>query len=158
MEPKIIKGCPRDKWDEVQALQGEPFIYIMSNGSKWAGEEEDDVQDLLAVLAEHPLDPRFEDYGNFINPHPCVAVRDDDGKWVDGDRQYQADVTSFFGNFLGLSHVFNIDTNHQPTIDALTTAIKANVATTAYQAARPKPAPKPAPKVEPQRDLFAAIA
>jgi hypothetical protein len=35
-------------------------------------------------------------------------------------------VVRFGGNFLRLSHGFSIDTNHQPTIDALISAIDAN--------------------------------
>ncbi len=34
-------------------------------GSKWAGEAPDTVADLLAMLAKEPLDPRFEEHGDF---------------------------------------------------------------------------------------------
>jgi hypothetical protein len=36
--PIIIKGTPREKWDEVQTIQHQPFIFIQSNGSKWASD------------------------------------------------------------------------------------------------------------------------
>lgn len=133
------------EWAEVQAAQHEPFIYIKSNGGHVYGVVEDDVSDLLQVLAQHTLDPRFErikDKGEptFYTVDPCKGVRSDDGRdWVDGPRLYERlGVVNFFGNFFGVSHVFNIDTNHQPTIDALMAAIAANEATDAYKAARAK--------------------
>jgi hypothetical protein len=49
-------------------------------------------------------------------------------KYIDGPRIYAADgVVRFFGNFKDLSHVFTIDTNHQPTIERLKEAIGANL-------------------------------
>src|SRR5882672_8475198 len=69
-EPRIIKGCPRDKWEEVQAIQHEPFIYIQGNGSKWAGDVEDDVDKLLEVLAKYRLD--YDRFGlEFYDINPC---------------------------------------------------------------------------------------
>lgn len=133
MTPRIIKGCPRDKWDEVQAIQHEPFVYIMSNGSKWYGEEEDNIEDLLKTLDEHPLDPRFK---SFITKDPCVGVPGKRGGYVDGPRMYTASVTRFFGNFYTVSHVFQIDTNDQETIDALTKAIRKNLRRADYRAAK----------------------
>lgn len=133
----IIKGCPRDHWDEVQAIQHEPFIYIMSNGSKWAGEEADDIDALLKTLSEQPLDPRFEPAGEFITQNPCCGVPGPTrGTYVDGPRMYTANVTRFFGNFYTVSHVFQIDTNDQETIDALTKAIRKNIRSAAYRAAK----------------------
>jgi len=137
--PKTIKGCPRDRWEEVQAIQHDPFIYIMSNGSKWMGEEEDDLDALFTVLAETPLDPRFEPYGNFITPDPCEGVRNPawtwgngEPQWIDGPRMYAVHVVRFQGNFLEVSHGFAIDTNVPEIIDRLTTAIRANQQTEAY--------------------------
>lgn len=133
--PIVIKGCPRDKWEEVQAIQHEPFVYIMSNGSKWAGEEEDDVETLLNVLATYRLDyERFSNSGPFYSADPCTWAHNPEWNWennvpkyIDGPRLYACDgVVRFFGNFLAVSHVFNIDTNDKPTIDALIAAIDAN--------------------------------
>ena len=132
-ETHIIKGCPRDKWEEVQAIQHEPFIYIKSNGSRWMGDEEGDISELLGVLAKHELDSRMFKHG-FITVDPCEGVQDPHvpGKWIDGPRLYECDgVYNFFGNFVGVSHVFDIDTNHKPTIDALVAAIEANKIITA---------------------------
>lgn len=133
MTPRIIKGCPRDKWDEVQAIQHEPFVYIMSNGSKWYGEEEDNIEDLLKTLDEHPLDPRFK---SFITKDPCIGVRGERGGYVDGPRMYTANVTRFFGNFHTVSHVFQIDTNDPETIAALSSAIRKNMRQAEYRAAK----------------------
>lgn len=84
---------------------------IISNGSKWAGDSPDTIDDLLAVLGTHALDRTFEpeQFGNFIFQH-----------------DKQPGITCFFGNFAELSHVFNIDTDDQNVIDLLTAAIRAN--------------------------------
>lgn len=84
---------------------------IHSNGSKWAGEAPDTLADLLKVLASHPLDRNFEQYGNFIYA---------------GDPAILSGTTRFWGNFFTISHVFNIDTDEPEVIDALTRAIRAN--------------------------------
>jgi hypothetical protein len=138
--PRVIKGAPGGpdgKWEEVQAIQHEPFVYIMSNGSKWAGEEADDIAELLAALATHRLDDeRFD--SSFYSVNPCQGERNPaycafeksgptNQAYIDGARMYECEgVYRFFGNFLGVSHVFHIDTNHKPTIDALIAAIEAN--------------------------------
>ena len=91
---------------------------IHSNGSKWAGEDPDTIEQLIAVLGREHLDPKFELYGGFIQR----------GESWPGVR--------FFGNFENLSHVFRIDTDDPQVIQVLTTAIEANVQTPAYQDAR----------------------
>ncbi len=55
---------------------------ITSNGSKWAGETPDTIDDLLKVLASDPLDRVFEKYGNFTYPS-----------------EETKGMTRFFGNF-----------------------------------------------------------
>lgn len=93
------------------------MITIISNGGTWAGEPPDSIDQLLAVLAREPLDPRFEPYGNFvIHEHPPVV--------------------RFWGNFFHVSHVFAIDTDEPALIARLTEAIRANQQTAAYAAAR----------------------
>lgn len=126
--PQIIKGCPRDKWEEVQAIQHEPFVYIKSNGSRWLGDEEGDIPELLEVLRTWKLDSRMFHHG-FITVNPCQGIPDPHahGKYIDGPRLYSCEgVHSFFGNFVEVSHVFSIDTNDAETIAALTSAIEAN--------------------------------
>ncbi len=85
------------------------MIQILSNGSTWAGEQPRSLEDLLKVLAVYALDPVFARYGNFI-------VDEGEG-WV-----------SFFGNFTGVSHVFNIRTDEPEVIARLTRAIRENQA------------------------------
>jgi hypothetical protein len=41
-------------------------LTIRSNGSKWYGEDPDPIEVLFDTLGKHPLDPSFEDYGNFV--------------------------------------------------------------------------------------------
>lgn len=126
----IIKGCPRDKWEEVQAIQHEPFLYIMGNGSKWAGEEEDNLDTLLLMLSNHRLDMEL----TYINANPCTAIdnpgwtwANDVPRWIDGPRMYACEgVVRFVGNFLTYSHGFSIDTNDPDTIATLTRAIELN--------------------------------
>ena len=79
---------------------------IISNGSKWLGEPPDPIEKLLEVLASHPLNRVFERCGNFIGP--------------------SAGGTRFWGNFEGLSHVFDIETDDPDVIGRLTAAIREN--------------------------------
>lgn len=61
---------------------------IHSNGSKWAGEPLDTLEQLLTVLSTEPLDPVFLQYGGFREVHRGQA--------------------HYLGNFLNVSHVFRI--------------------------------------------------
>lgn len=61
---------------------------ILSNGSKWAGEQPDDLPTLINVLKNHKLDPIFMGCGRFF--------------YKSGD-EFVA-----FGNFVNISHVFRI--------------------------------------------------
>jgi hypothetical protein len=133
--PMVIKGDWSNKEAEAMAAaRGGSFVFITSNGSKCLGDEQDDIEQLLDVLGKYPLDPRFENYGNFITLDPCVGVRNPDYRkiegaeeWIDGPRIFDVDgVAKFFGNFFGLSHVFNIYTNDAGTVQKLTAAIRAN--------------------------------
>lgn len=63
-------------------------MHIESNGSKWAGEAPDTLEQLLDVLKRETLDPSFEECGRFF---------------YESSPNWHA-----FGNFLTLSHVFNI--------------------------------------------------
>jgi hypothetical protein len=100
------------------------MIIINSNGPKWAGDLPDTLDHLLEVLAREPLDPTFEQYGNFaIN----LSLE---------QRDQPPGTIRFWGNFWALSHVFSIDTDEQPVIDQLMAAIRANQATEAYRGAK----------------------
>jgi len=98
------------------------MTHIISNGSHWAGEEQSSIAELLEALQSEPLDPTFEKYGNFIiNPEPIEGI---------------GSPIRFWGNFFGLSHVFQIDTDEPSAIALLTEAIRANQSTPAYKQAR----------------------
>jgi hypothetical protein len=139
VNPHIIKGCPggpEGKWEQVQAIQHEPFIYIHYNGSHWLGDEEDDIESLAAMLREHPLRP---DSFSHYSVNPCRGIEDPNrrGHYIDGERLYAADgVYHFSGNFYAYSHAFCVQTNHRPTIDLLCSLMDANVASDAYQQAK----------------------
>ena len=92
---------------------------ILSNGSKWAGQEPDTLEQLLEVLKTEPLDPTFEQYGNF---YERPSVRYDD--------QYAC-----HGNFDNLSHVFDIRGTKEE-LEPLRKAIRRNQRTPAYKMAR----------------------
>jgi hypothetical protein len=79
---------------------------IISNGSKWAGEEPDSLETLLEVLRTETLDPRFEERGSFVTRTRTGTVR-------------------IFGNFLTVSHVFNIEGTEEEMAEAIN-AIEAN--------------------------------
>lgn len=108
------------------------MIEILSNGSKWAGQEPDSIDVLLDVLNREPLDPTFENCGDFIDPSPTW------GKYGTTPSPYpdNPNVVSFFGNFLKVSHVFNIHTDDTEIIEKLTVAIRANQQRTDYIKAR----------------------
>jgi len=102
------------------------MIKIISNGSKWAGQQPATIEELLTVLAKYPLDPTFEKYGNFINPHPT---------WLKKEAaELYKGCTTIFGNFMECSHVFNVITDDSDTIAALSKAIEANKETAEYKA------------------------
>jgi len=76
---------------------------IISNGSKWAGQPLDSIDQLIAVLETEILDPAFDLTCNgFVTKHQGL--------------------TCAFGNFLHVSHVFNIQgttDEMKPLVDAL---------------------------------------
>ena len=105
------------------------MLNIVSNGSKWAGQAPDSLDKLIEVLDQYPLDRTFEKYGNFI--HKSVKW----GRNGKGPSPYPdaPNVVVFFGNFYGLSHVFNIHTDESEVIDRLTKAIRKNKKRADYQ-------------------------
>ncbi len=78
---------------------------IISNGAKMHGGKPEEIETLLGLLARYPLDRFFE--RAFIQDHVGSAKR-------------------FHGNFLAISHVFDIRTNDPEVVRRLTEAIKAN--------------------------------
>jgi hypothetical protein len=102
------------------------MIEIISNGSKWYGQKPDSIEQLLKVLAVETLDPRFNSFVHTFNPYRG---------WNEGNEKYKG-CTSISGNFLTLSHAFNIITDEQETISVLTEAINKNLATEEYRLTR----------------------
>jgi hypothetical protein len=104
---------------------------IRTNGSKFAGDPPDSLESLIDVLEgrEHRfapnaerwfvLDRSFEEYGSFI--------------------RREGTMTHFWGNFLDLSHAFDIRSDDPDVIARLTAAIAINRARPEYLA-QPDPA------------------
>jgi len=78
---------------------------IISNGAKTYGESPDSIDELLAVLARHPLNRSFE--RAFVKDLGNGAKR-------------------FHGNCLTVAHVFDIRSNDPEIINRLVAAIRAN--------------------------------
>lgn len=119
------------------------WTHIDSNGSKWAGESPDTIDQLIARLQSETLDPTFEEFGNFVSPaRKATRINDESTNWrdkyVDAGPIYpeHPDALHFWGNFLTYSHVFSIYTDDPDVIERLTAAIRANQATEAYQTAK----------------------
>lgn len=109
-------------------MKNQKILVINSNGSKWYGQQPDTIEDLLNVLENHPLDPMFEEYGNFISEYKPLKITD--------ENKHLLGCVSFFGNFLTLSHVFNIVTNDEEVINKLATAIRNNQQRRGYKEAK----------------------
>ncbi|MBX3583245.1 MAG: hypothetical protein KF810_15250 [Rhizobiaceae bacterium] len=78
---------------------------IRSNGTRTLGDTPDSIETLLDVLAHHPLNRMFE----------RVFIENlGNGSW------------RFHGNFLTVSHVFDIRSDDPETVRLLTRAINAN--------------------------------
>ena len=114
---------PTPTRDGYHAKKGEfkMTTVILSNGSKWAGQAPDTVDDLLDVLQKYALDRTFEKYGNFITRKPKYKQEFYAELGTDPDKTY-----NFFGNFRSLSHVFNIVTDDPEIVKKLRAAIRKN--------------------------------
>lgn len=107
----------------LAAQKGELVTLALSNGSAFPNERRGVVADLVAMLTAEPLDSTFENYGNFVMADP---------EGLDGKPLYPAGFVNFWGNFVRVSHVFNIVTNEPAVIAELTRLIRANQASPAY--------------------------
>ena len=100
------------------------MLEIISNGSKWNGEKPDSIDILIEVLKDYALDPMFEECGDFVNHNPT---------WLNPEaKEKYKNCTEIFGNFLTLSHVFNIITDDKNIIDKLAKCIQDNKSTGEY--------------------------
>lgn len=77
---------------------------IISNGSKWYGEAPDSLEVLHVTLAKYRLEP-----------------------WSHWTYYPDAKTYVFHGNFIDISHVFNITSDDPEIIEQLQTAIKLNL-------------------------------
>jgi hypothetical protein len=91
-----------------------PDIEIISNGSKWAGQNPDPIDKLLEVLETETLDPRFAEDGVEQDlPNNRVALG---------------------GNFLRLSHAFQIHGSRKDLANVIE-AIRKNLQSKEYRIA-----------------------
>ena len=118
-------------------------VEIISNGSKWAGEEPDTIAELLERLATCTLDPRFEAYGDF-------AHEEDDADFLERFPEYVG-TWHLFGNFYDYSHVFNIR-GQLDELAHVVEAIRANQATPAYAEAKQEQEQRERERLEQERE------
>lgn len=90
---------------------------VAYNGYRIVGPVAAEVDLLLAMLERETLDPRFEQYGNFV---------------IDADAVLQLGEVQFHGNFITYSHAFDVRSDEPEVIARLTAAIRANQATKTY--------------------------
>lgn len=88
---------------------------------------DDTKENILKDLAEYTLDPVFEEYRNFVYMPT----------WCDEEvaEKYKG-LTAISGNFLKLSHAFNLLTDDEELIKELTEAIRKNQETNEYKQAK----------------------
>lgn len=94
---------------------------ILHNGSCFAGEEPDNIKELLEILKTETIEERFfspfilNKYNNEKRKYTNMCpIKEKDGEYT------------FFGNFERLSHVFHIITTNKDIIKPLSDAIKRN--------------------------------
>lgn len=120
---------------------------IISNGSKWMGEEPDNLDSLFKMLETFPLRRDFG-FSYFVQEHPIYVSqswRDEyEGKniahYVASVEQPPAGQVHFGGNFYGYSHVFSIKTDEPELIKRLKDAIIENMKRPDFLA-QPEPEP-----------------
>lgn len=115
-------------YDETAKAATAPAILVISNGSQQYGQEPATVGELLELLKKEPLDPTFEEYGNFADNCPISCKTD--------KPMLPAGWWSFWGNFYNVSHVFKIVTNDTEAIRDLRQAILANQSSPGYKQAK----------------------
>ena len=113
------------EWIKAEVAKVRPmFTQILSNGSKWLGEDVDTVDDLVAVLKTEKLDSRFfskEFYSHHNKWLTCCPITKVGG------------VYKFHGNFERLSHVFRMITTDPAVIAKLRNAILENTGWLEYK-------------------------
>jgi len=125
---------------------GGGITLIESNGSKWAGQAPDSLDELKRRLRENTLDPTFEEYGNFY------TLTSD--AWAIVPKEYEPFPWHFWGNFEDVSGVFSVFTCDEETLDELCALIEANKAMPAYRQAKAERQQRQ--KERREREAFAA--
>lgn len=86
-------------------------------GSKFGGDDPDTIEQLFDMLGREPLDPKFEQYGNFM--YHCE----------DSNR------IKVWGNFFAVSYGFDVETDDPCLIERFMIAISGNQSSEPYRAA-----------------------
>ena len=97
---------------------------IISNGSRGPGEEVGSIAELCDVLKSTPLDPCYENTGDFVNRNPKFIHKE-------AAEKYKG-CAQIFGNFLAVSHPVNIITDDSELIDRLEVLVRENQASKEY--------------------------
>ncbi len=93
---------------------------------------EDTKENILNDLENYTLDPRFENYGNFVF-NPTFKNEQQKQNWIN---EYNENCICIFGNFFDYSHAFYVITDEQNFINELKTAIRKNQNTEKYKNAK----------------------
>jgi hypothetical protein len=96
---------------------------INSNGPP-SHHPKESLDHLFDLLATEPLDRKFEEFGNFL--YAAGSHRHGFVKAELRDAARRDKLVHVWGNFLNVSHVFNISTNDKPLLQRLSRAIRAN--------------------------------
>jgi len=99
------------------------MLRVRDIGSHMLGEKSYNLSELFAMLTKYPLNPLFEDYGNF-----CYKLCPEDAKQL-------GCLYHFFGNFYEHSFGFDICADTKADTVKLERAIRRNQKTPEYIAA-----------------------
>jgi hypothetical protein len=101
-------------------------LEIKSNGTDWNSPVQP-IQTLLKKLDQKPLDPVYENMGNFIIKYKSERQVD--------NRRYIG-CTHFLGHFATTPYVFSVITDEKVIIEELTKAIRMNQERLDYETLR----------------------
>ncbi|WP_257347487.1 hypothetical protein [Pseudalkalibacillus decolorationis] len=100
------------------------MLYIDANGLEWSTTEPENIPALIKRLQTEPLDPIYEEMGNFIVPYQPTGTSAE-------KRRFEG-CTQFFGHFATSSYVFSIVTDEKTVIESLTAEIRMNQSRSDY--------------------------